>query len=94
MMKKIIIFLVLICSQLLNAYYKIPFSHHEKEFLKKHPIIRIAPDPHFQPVEYIDEKGNYKGMSADFMKIISKELGVKVQIVRCKDWNEVIQKAN
>jgi PAS domain S-box-containing protein len=92
-MKKIIVFIVLICSQLLNAYYKIPFSHHEKEFLKKHPIIRIAPDPHFQPVEYIDEKGNYKGMSADFMKIISKELGVKFQIVRCKDWNEVLRKA-
>ncbi len=92
-MKKIIFMIILMCSQLLSAYYKIPFSEREKLFLKNHPIIKIAPDPYFKPVEFIDNNGVYRGMSADFMDLIADELGIKFKVVQCKDWEEVIQKA-
>ncbi len=93
MIKKILFLVIVLFSQLLNAYYKIPFSKDEKAFLKQHPVIRISPDPYFKPVEYIDKNGNYKGMSADFMDLVSRELGVKFKLIQCKDWEEVLQKA-
>ena len=68
-------------------------TSEEKQWLSEHKIIKIAPDPYFPPIEQIDKDGNYIGISAEFMKIIEKELEIKFQVVPCKDWEEVLQKA-
>ena len=93
MIKKTFVLIIISLFQLLNAVTKIPLTDVEKSFLKKHPVIRFSPDPAFKPIEYIDQDGNYEGMSADFMKILEQELNVKFQLVKCKDWAEVIKKA-
>lgn len=71
----------------------ITLNQEEIAWLKDHPVIRIAPDPEFPPVEWIDENGKYKGIAADYMELISKQLNVKFQIVQCKSWEEVLAKA-
>jgi len=68
-------------------------TSEEKEWLSEHKIIKIAPDPYFPPIEQIDKDENYIGISAEFMKIIESELGIKFQVIHCKDWEEVLQKA-
>ena len=65
----------------------------EKQWLSEHKIIRIAPDPYFPPIEQIDKDKNYIGIAAEFMKIIESELGIEFQVIHCKDWDEVLQKA-
>jgi len=65
----------------------------EKQWLSENKIIKIAPDPYFPPIEQIDKDGNYIGISAEFMEIIESELGIEFQVVHCKDWDEVLQKA-
>jgi len=46
----------------------------EKLWLEAHPTIRLAPDPSFQPIEYFDINGDYKGIGADYVKLIEKKL--------------------
>ncbi len=40
-------------------------SEEESEWLVAHPVIRLAPDPDFPPIEYFDENGEYRGIAAD-----------------------------
>ncbi len=69
------------------------FTESEKRWLKKHQTIRIAPDPYFPPIEWIDNGNNYKGISADVMKLIKDQLGVDFEVVKTKSWQEVLEKA-
>ena len=62
----------------------------EIAWLKAHPIIRMAPDPEFQPIEFFDKNGKYSGIGADYVTLITKKLGIRFEIVRCASWDDVI----
>jgi putative nucleotidyltransferase with HDIG domain len=68
-------------------------SPEEKTWLQQHPVVTFAPDPHFPPIEYFDEKGNYTGLIADYFKIIERNLGYKFKIVQLNSWSEVLEQA-
>ncbi len=89
-MKSVIIFLILLCSFHLIA---IDLTPQEAAWLAEHPVIRIAPDPEFPPIEWFDENDLYKGIAADYMDLIEKELKIKFEVVRCTNWDEVLHKA-
>ena len=42
----------------------------EQAWLREHPVLRIAPDPDYPPLESFDEQGNYQGVAADFFRLI------------------------
>jgi len=65
----------------------------EQAWLSEHPIIRVAPDPYFPPIEWIDSSEAFQGIAADYTRLVEKMLGVKFQIVQCATWDEVLTKA-
>jgi len=65
----------------------------EKAWLKAHPVIRLAPDPDFPPTEFFDVHGNYTGIASDYVAILQKRLGIRFEIVKLRDWAEVLEKA-
>jgi signal transduction histidine kinase/CheY-like chemotaxis protein len=67
-------------------------SVEEKQWLSEHPSINLAPDPEFLPIEFIDEKGNYKGIAADYIHLLEEKLKVKFNILPLKNWDDVLQK--
>lgn len=64
----------------------------ERQWLKAHPIITLAPDPDFKPIEYFDKNGNYQGAAADITRILEKKLGITITIAHLKNWDEAISK--
>jgi len=68
----------------------IQLTNNEKIWLKAHPIIRIASDPNWAPIEYVDDEGNHLGLSADFLKRLEKMLGIKFEYVTGQSWVEMI----
>ncbi|MFC1904905.1 transporter substrate-binding domain-containing protein [Chloroflexota bacterium] len=70
----------------------IPFSEQESEWLAAHPVIRVAPDPDFPPIEYFDENGEFKGVAADYVELVSQKLGIDFEIVHLRNWDEAIEK--
>ncbi len=64
----------------------------ERQWLKAHPVITLAPDPDFKPIEYFDKNGDYQGAAADITRILEKKLGITITIVRLKNWDEAISK--
>lgn len=65
----------------------------ERSWLTAHPVIRLAPDAEFPPLEYFDSDGVYRGIAADFVHLLEKKLPVKFEIVRLPNWSEVISQA-
>ncbi len=69
------------------------FSEEEQAWIDAHPVVRVAPDPDFPPIEFVDKDGNYRGIAADFLRLLEKKLPLKFEIVSLKNWDEVIAQA-
>ena len=65
----------------------------EKEFIAAHPEIRLGVDPKFIPYEFIDSDGVYKGITADYIKLISQQTGLKMTVAPDLTWPEAYEKA-
>ncbi len=65
-------------------------TQQERQWLANHPVIRIAPDPYFPPIEWFDEKGEYRGLSAEMMAMLGEKLGIKFQPVQMETWDDVL----
>ena len=65
----------------------------EQAWLQQHPVVRVAPDPDFPPVEFIDKHGGYQGIAADFLRLIETKIPLRFEIVLLDNWSEVIRQA-
>ncbi|WP_234968919.1 diguanylate cyclase [Thiomicrospira sp. ALE5] len=66
-------------------------TEQERAFLVQNPVIRIGNDINWPPFEYINHKGQYSGMVAEYFKLFEQRLGVRFEPVKYKKWSEVIQ---
>jgi PAS domain S-box-containing protein len=70
-----------------------PLTAEERSWLTSHPVIRFAPDPDFPPTEYFDADGSYRGITADNLALLEKKLDIRFEIIRLRNWDEVINQA-
>jgi ABC-type amino acid transport substrate-binding protein len=71
----------------------IELDESERAWLKKHSVIRVAPDPDFAPVEWFNDSGNYQGMSSDYIRLLEEKLGVRFEIISVASWKAVLDMA-
>lgn len=90
MNKIIYIFFYIFLQSNLLANSNINLSIEEKEWIEKNPSIKIGIDKNFAPFEFIDKDGNFKGVTADYLKEMEKILNLKFEIIKTKSWNEII----
>ncbi|NPA73998.1 MAG: transporter substrate-binding domain-containing protein [Epsilonproteobacteria bacterium] len=64
----------------------------EKEWIKKHPVIRFVSDPMWEPFEFVDKNGKLSGIVSDYLKIISKRTGLKFERTKIKNWLDGVKK--
>jgi signal transduction histidine kinase len=94
-MKSIIfffIFSVLIFSQSLadtKSENSSIITKHEKEWIKKHPVIRVANETDWPPFDY-NESGIPKGLVIDHIKLLAKKTGIKLEFIHGYTWSELI----
>jgi len=69
------------------------FTPEEQAWLQAHPVIRVGVDRDFAPYEWIDAKGNYVGLSAEYIALIEQRLGVKLEVIKDKPWAEILKMA-
>ncbi|MEA1918295.1 MAG: transporter substrate-binding domain-containing protein [Campylobacterota bacterium] len=62
----------------------------EHEYLKSKKRLQMCIDPKWMPFEAMIE-GKYRGMNADFIKIIQEKLPVPITILKTKNWNESLR---
>lgn len=79
-MRKPVVFLlaiIILCAGMFSyssgAEESISWTEEELLFMEEHPVIRVGVDPEFVPFEFIDSDGEYKGIAADYLAIISEK---------------------
>jgi len=65
-------------------------TEKEKAWLDSKPIITVGIDRNFAPFEFLDENGNFKGFTADYLHEIEKIIKRKFNIVKTKEWDEIV----
>ncbi len=70
----------------------INLSKEEQEFIANNPVIHLGVDPKFVPFEFFNEKDEYVGIAADYLKLISEFTGLKFEIEKGLTWNGAYDK--
>jgi len=74
--------------------YSISLTHEEKNWIEEHDgQILLAPAPNFAPLEFFDSNGVFKGLVADYIRLIEKRLGLHFQIVKIDTWAKILEMA-
>ncbi|TAN51330.1 MAG: transporter substrate-binding domain-containing protein [Methylococcaceae bacterium] len=68
-------------------------SAEEKAWLAAHPSIRVGIDRDFAPYEWVDARGEYVGLAADYLALLGQRLRVSFDIVKDKSWAEMLAMA-
>ena len=71
-------------------------TEEERQFLIDHPVLRLAPTPHFPPFEFWDpgddpdskDDDEFGGVVSEYLKHFEKELGIKFELVHTDKWAE------
>ena len=88
-----IIMITTIAAPCLAAEDGIGWTEDEIAFMEDHPVIRLGVDPGFVPFEFIDENGEYRGIAADYLALISEKTGLQFEIAKGLTWPEVYDMA-
>ena len=63
----------------------------EKMWLAEHPVIRVAYDPGWFPIEYLDESGMLAGATGRYMSEFERIVGADFQQVPIDDWSHALE---
>jgi two-component system, sensor histidine kinase and response regulator len=93
-----LLFILIIITPIMSATCNtqnniISWTEGEMAFMDAHPVIRLGVDPKFVPFEFFDEDGEYKGIAADYLSLISKKTGLEFDIARGLTWPEAYELA-
>ncbi len=63
-------------------------TEEERTWLRDHPVIRVAQDPSWPPIEFARPGGEPSGMTRDYLSLIEQRLGLKFEPVLNLSWQE------
>ncbi|MCP4116644.1 MAG: transporter substrate-binding domain-containing protein [Desulfobacteraceae bacterium] len=66
------------------------FTEKEKEFIKAHPVIRVSNEKNWPPFNF-REKGSPKGLSIDYMDLLSRKTGLGIEYVSGPNRHEFLE---
>lgn len=70
--------------------WSVELSTEEREYLHKLGTIKACVDPDWEPFETLNQKGEYSGIGADLLALVAKKLGIAIEVLPTKDWDESI----
>ena len=89
----IVIFLLqLLTATLAQAQSDLSYlTAEERQWLREHPRIRVAPTPDYPPYEFWEDQGKYyvfKGIVRNYLNHFAKELGIEFAMVKTERWED------
>lgn len=63
----------------------------EQNYLKHLGVVKVCVDPDWEPFESLDSTGKYSGIGADILFLIASRIGLPLEILYTKDWDESVE---
>lgn len=64
------------------------FTKKEIEYLNTKGAITMCVTPNFSPFEFITKKGEYTGIIANYIEVLSKNSGIKFEVLGKESWSD------
>lgn len=61
----------------------------ERAWLARLPTLRLGYEVDRYPYSFIDGQGRFDGLAADYVRILERRMGLRVQLVKADDWNSL-----
>ena len=94
---KSLLFFILLSSQvsvgIAAPVPEIALTDSERLWLNEHPTVSFTGDPNWLPYEAFDARGEYIGIVAEHLKLISKFSGITFDMSPSATWTESTEKA-
>jgi two-component system, NarL family, sensor histidine kinase EvgS len=71
----------------------LPLSPAQRDWITKNNRLRVAFDPEMNPISFVDSNGNMTGVAVDYLRIVTKKLGMSIVEERRGNWSEILQMA-
>ena len=69
---------------------KIQLTDEERAWIEENPVIRVHNESDWPPFNFV-ENGEPQGYSIDYMNLLAKRVGIKVEYVTGPTWNEFLE---
>lgn len=69
----------------------IPLNIEEENYLNSKKKFTMCVDPDWEPFEVLDKKGQHIGIAADIIKSITTKLGIQINVIPTKSWEESVE---
>ncbi|HEY0502107.1 MAG TPA: transporter substrate-binding domain-containing protein [Lysobacter sp.] len=61
----------------------------ERDRLAGLPVLRVGYEIDRYPYSFLDRKGSFDGMAADYLRILQEKTGLRLELVPAQDWNSL-----
>jgi PAS domain S-box-containing protein len=73
---------------------EVELSAADKAWISAHPVIRLASDPVWAPVDFLDAQDRHQGMTADYVALLNAKLGLNMRWEQPRmHWDDVLAAA-
>ena len=72
---------------------ELALTERERDWLAEHPVVRVGVDSGFAPIEFRRGRGEYVGLSMDYLNLIGERLNITFEKVERRDWSQLIELA-
>ena len=84
---RVLLFFILI----FNAHAsELVFTQEEKDFIKKHPVIRVQNERSWAPIDF-RTNAQAQGYAVDNIKLLAKTAGLEVKFIPGRSWSSYLQ---
>lgn len=81
-------------SDILLTDQKLQLTDREERWLVQHPVVRVVVNEALAPLTFFDSDGNFRGVSADLLELIRLRTGLRFDIHRSRNDDEMIDQVN
>ncbi len=75
------------------AHKKIHLSAAERVWLEHHKTITVGIDADWPPIDFIDKTGAHRGITAEYLRLLSTYCGIRFKPEPAANWSAMIEKA-
>lgn len=69
-----------------NQTHEVEFTSEELQWLKEHPVIKVAIDPDFAPYEFYKKNNQAQGIAMDYLEYIEYQYGIAFEVTEFTNW--------
>lgn len=69
---------------------KVVLTEQERTWLEQHPVVRFTGAANWAPVSYRTENGEYAGIAGEYLGLLAKKSGLKIEAVPAESWSDTL----